>query len=100
MPSLMKYAEMSLCLVEPLIYSGHSGVLQVRRLQGALTKALNTEDWDQVRRLDQTCALIIDKVIIANGNDLKAVAEALNELKGVYASLIVKCKREVASMAH
>jgi flagellar protein FliT len=91
---------MGLRLVEPLTYSGQAGVIQVRRLQSALNKALNADDWDQVRRLDQTCALLIDKVIVANENDAQAIAEALNELKGVYASLIVQCKREVASMAH
>jgi hypothetical protein len=91
---------MGLRLVEPVKYAGQAGVLQVRRLQRELNKALNAEDWDQVRRLDQTCALLIDKVILANESDSQAIAEALNELKGVYASLIVQCKREVASMAH
>ncbi len=91
---------MSLRLVEPITYSGKAGVLQVRRLQNELNKALAVEDWAQVRRLDQTCALLIDKVILANENDAQAIAEALSELKGVYASLIVQCKREVASMAH
>lgn len=91
---------MGLRLVEPVTYSGHAGVLHVRRLQHALNKALEAEDWDQVRRLDQTCALLIDKVILANEHDAQAIAEALNELKGVYASLIVQCKREVASMVH
>lgn len=91
---------MGLRLVEPTIYSGQAGLLHVRRLQNALNKALEAEDWDQVRRLDQTCALLIDKVILANEHDAQAIAEALNELKGVYASLIVQCKREVASMVH
>ena len=91
---------MGLRLVEPVTYFGQAGVLQVRRLQSALNKALEAEDWDQVRRLDQTCALLIDRVILANQHDAQAIAEALNELKGVYASLIVQCKREVASMAH
>lgn len=91
---------MQLHLVEPVNYVGQAGVLQVRDLQQALNAALAAEDWDQVRRLDQSCAVMIDKVICANKNDTKAVADALNELKGVYASLIVQCKREVASMAH
>ncbi len=91
---------MRLRLVEPPVYSGQAGIMQVRRLQNALNKALNTEDWNKVRRLDQACALLIDRVILANQNDTQAIAEALNELKGVYASLIVQCKREVASMAH
>lgn len=91
---------MGLSLVEPVMYSGQAGALQLRRLQNELNKALKAEDWDRVRRLDQACALLIDKVILANENDTEAIADALNELKGVYTSLIVQCKREVASMAH
>ena len=91
---------MQLHLVESINYAGQSGVMQVRNLQTALNQALATEDWDQVRRLDQTCIVLIDKVIGANEHDSAAIALALNELKGVYASLIMQCKREVASMAH
>jgi hypothetical protein len=91
---------MHLHLVESINYVGQGGISQVRDLQQALNEALAVEDWDQVRRLDQCCAVIIDKVICANEGDTKAIADALNELKGVYASLIVQCKREVASMAH
>jgi hypothetical protein len=91
---------MQLHLIEPPSYVGQAGILQVRRLQCALDKALHAEDWDQVRRLDQTCAVLIDKVIGANQDDSRTLAIALNELKGVYASLIVQCKREVASLAH
>lgn len=91
---------MGLRLVESVTYSGQAGILQVRRLQSALNKALEREDWDQVRRLDQSCALLIDRVILANESDAQAIADVLNELKGVYASLIVQCKREVASMVY
>ncbi|GGY70060.1 hypothetical protein GCM10011613_13070 [Cellvibrio zantedeschiae] len=91
---------MRLQLVEPIDYAGQAGVMQVRSLQHALNVALEAEDWEKVRRLDQSCAVVIDKVIFANEGDTKAIAEALNELKGVYASLIVQCKREVALMAH
>ncbi len=91
---------MPLYLVEPVNYVGHAGVQQVRSLQNALNAALAVEDWGQVRRLDQSCAILIDKVIRANAQDTQAVAAALGELKGVYASLIAQCKREVASMAH
>jgi hypothetical protein len=44
--------------------------------------------------------VLIDKVIEANQEDKQSLAAALSELKGVYANLIVQCKREVASMAH
>jgi len=91
---------MSLQLVEPISYAGTAGVVQVRNLQRALNLALEQEDWAQVRKLDQTCAQVIDKVIAANKHDGNALVTALSELKGVYASLIVQCKREVAAMAH
>ena len=91
---------MQLQLVEAINYAGQAGILQVRSLQNELNAALAEQDWDRVRRLDQSCALVIDKVISANAGDSRAIADALNELKGVYASLIVQCKREVASLAH
>lgn len=91
---------MQLQLVEPANYAGEAGVLHVRRLQAALNTALKEENWSQVRRLDQACAVLIDKVIDANQHDTQALATALSELKGVYANLIVQCKREVASMAY
>ncbi|RYY75763.1 MAG: hypothetical protein EOO52_09210 [Gammaproteobacteria bacterium] len=74
--------------------------MHVRQLQKDLNKALAEENWSQVRRLDQACAVLIDKVIEANQENKQALAAALGELKGVYANLIVQCKREVASMAH
>jgi hypothetical protein len=91
---------MKLQLVKPVDYSGEAGLYQVRHLQRDLSKALAEENWSQVRRLDQACAVLIDKVIDANQEDKKALAAALSELKGVYANLIVHCKREVAAMAH
>jgi hypothetical protein len=91
---------MSLRLVKSIEYSGQAGVIHVRHLQQALGEALAAENWAQVQKLDQTCAVLIDKVIAANQDDSSSLAQALSELKGVYASLIVQCKREVASMAH
>lgn len=91
---------MQLHLLEPISYAGHEGILQVRSLQCALNAALAAQDWEQVRRLDQSCAVVIDKVIAANVGDSKSIADALSELKGVYARLIVQCTREVASLAH
>lgn len=91
---------MQLRLVTPASYAGEAGLLHVRQLQKDLNKALAEENWSQVRRLDQACAVLIDKVIEANQENKQALAAALGELKGVYANLIVQCKREVASMAH
>jgi len=91
---------MGLYLVESINYSGQAGVQQVRLLQNELNEALKTENWDQVRRLDRMCALLIDRVILANESNPQAISAALNELKGVYASLVVQCNKEVASMAY
>ena len=91
---------MQLHLVEAANYTGEAGLLHLRRLQAELNKALAEENWTKVRRLDQACAVLIDKVIDANQEDKQALAAALGELKGVYANLIVQCKREVASMVY
>lgn len=91
---------MSLHALDSFNYSGMSGVLLVRQLQQNLTLALQQEDWQEVRRLDQACASLIDRVIAANKDNGSALVMALSELKGVYSNLIVQCKREVASMAH
>lgn len=91
---------MPLQLVKHVDYAGNAGIYQVRNLQRALNEALEQEDWAEVRKLDRTCALVIDKVIAANQHDGNTLATALGELKGVYANLIVQCKREVAAMAH
>jgi flagellar protein FliT len=91
---------MQLHLVESINYTGPAGLLQVRSLQQELNAALAAKDWDSVRRLDRSCAAVVHKVITANEGDSRAIANALSELKGVYASLLVQCKREVASLAH
>jgi flagellar protein FliT len=70
----------------------------VRCLQEDLADALAKEDWARVRRLDQACVLLIDKIIAANKEDGYAVFLALRELKDVYASLIVQCQREAAAL--
>lgn len=91
---------MSLHLVKPPNYAGSAGVLQVKHLRCALHDALITEDWYSVRRLDQSCHSLIDRVISANKGNSLAISAALNELKDVYANLIVHCQHEVASLAH
>jgi flagellar protein FliT len=90
---------MPLKLIEPIDYTGYNGVIQLRDLQVALSKALNTEDWSLVQQLDRICMVVIDKVIAANKDDLSALINALDELKGVYANLIMQCKCDMTSMA-
>ena len=91
---------MSLQLVGDLNYNGMDGVLHMRRLQKDLAVALGQEDWSKVRRLDQACVVLIDKVVAANKGDNGALVLALSELKDVYAGLIMQCQCEVAAMAY
>ncbi|MES2676641.1 MAG: hypothetical protein V4660_20560 [Pseudomonadota bacterium] len=80
-------------------YSGMAGVLQVRNLQHDLNLALEQEDWLSVRRLDQACVVLIDKVIAANKDDSYDLILVLQELKDVYAGLISLCHHKVIAMA-
>ncbi|MES2825367.1 MAG: hypothetical protein V4732_17335 [Pseudomonadota bacterium] len=80
-------------------YNGMAGVLQVRNLQHDLNMALQQEDWMSVRRLDQACVVLIDKVIAANKDDSNDLILVLQELKDVYAGLIALCHHKVSAMA-
>lgn len=90
---------MALKILADLDYSGEAGVNQVRLLQQAISCALAQQDWLEVRRLDNACAALVDKVIAANNSDSRALVLALSELKGVYSNLITGCQQKVASMA-
>lgn len=79
-------------------YEGVAGIMYLRELRQSLLFAVNEEDWNAVRRLDQTCAVLIDKVISANRGDPINLVLALRELKDVYAGMIDRCQQEVSSM--
>lgn len=92
---------MPLQLVKPPSYAGRNGIAHIRELQTALTKAVNADDWDEVRRLDQICMQVIDRVIAAHQAENKTcLLSVLDELKDAYSIMIVQCKHEVASTAH
>jgi flagellar protein FliT len=91
---------MQLQLVKSISYAGEAGLLHVRCLQAEMNRALAEENWNQMRRLDQACVMLMDKLIDANQDDKSVLACALDELKTMYAYLIVQCNREVASMIH
>lgn len=90
---------MSLQLLPDPDYTGNHGLLQVRSMQLALTRALNDQNWLEVRRLDKICAVLVDRVIAANPGDTAALIATLEELKDVYSNLIGGCGVKVASKA-
>lgn len=91
---------MAVTLVPDPDYSGIHGIIQLRVLQREMSAALHAGDWMKLRRLDQSCPLIVEKVIQANRYAGQAgLIAALKELKAVYATAIDSCRQQVATMA-
>ena len=91
---------MAVTLVPDPDYSGIHGIMQLRILQREMSAALHAGDWMKLRRLDQSCPLIVEKVIQANRHTSQAgLIIALKELKAVYATVIDSCRQQVAAMA-
>lgn len=82
-----------LCSVPPSTLSGREGVRQLRELQGDMAGALARRDFARVRQLDQTAAVVVDKLIEANGDDRQLLRDAMLDLKSVYADMIAQCRR-------
>lgn len=89
-----------LSLVVAPDYRGAAGVASLRALQQSLTQALDNNDWDRVRQLDQVCMQVADRVIEANRQDQQGLVSILSELKDVYAGLIAQCQQEVCLLAN
>ncbi len=71
-------------------YRGESGLAHLRALGQALRAALAAGDWQQVQRLDRSCAQLVERVIDATrGRASPALASALRDLKQVYQALIL-----------
>lgn len=90
---------MSLVAVPDPDYRGGEGVQQIHGLRRELVDALRAGDWPRVRELDRACAGLVDRVVAANSGEARALAEALTELKRVYAELLDSCHHEVARLA-
>jgi hypothetical protein len=91
---------MAVTLVPEPDYSGTHGIMQLRVLQREMSAALHAGDWMKLRRLDQSCPLIVENVIQANRHTSQAgLIIALKELKAVYATVIDSCRQQVAAMA-
>jgi len=90
---------MTVQLVAEFDYQGANGLSLLRQMQRDMIDALQAENWQRVRELDQTCAALVERLIAANRADPSTLVQALGELKGVYANLIQQCQREVSAMA-
>lgn len=91
---------MSLQLVAEPSLHGEAGVAQLRLLQTDMAEALARGDFARVRQLDNACARLIDKLILANRQHRDLLVGALTDLKSVYAHLIASCQKEAAEVCH
>lgn len=91
---------MALQLERDLDYSGPTGVSYLRCLRQDLAAALQESDWEKVRFLDQACAVLVERVIAANKGNAHTLVLALDELKSVYAKMIMQCKCELNAIVH
>jgi hypothetical protein len=90
---------MAINLVPDPDYSGAEGIMQLHALQHELSAALHARDWVKLRRLDNSCGTLVNKVIKANRDDKEHLVVVLQELKHVYANLIESCQQEAAARA-
>lgn len=90
---------MSLAVIPTPDYSGAAGISELHAMQLAMLAALESQDWLAVKRLDKSCAALVDKVIAANIHDPRSLLAPLGELKIIYRSLLWHCHEKVASMA-
>lgn len=91
---------MSLQLVAEPSLQGEAGVAQLRLLQMDMAKALARGDFVRVRQLDDACARLLDKLILANRQNRDLLMGALTDLKAVYAHLIATCQKEATEACH
>ncbi|MDO3382602.1 hypothetical protein [Gilvimarinus algae] len=84
---------MSLSLVEADSLAGPGGFEQLRQLQTDMSRALAVGDYTRVRQLDETCAVLLDKLIAANRENRSILLESMMDLKALYAQMIQESER-------
>jgi hypothetical protein len=91
---------MQLKLVAPVDYKSPEGIQEIDHLREALVTAFEDEDWEQVRKVDQACVALIDRVSVTHKKDRAALILALRELKSTYSRMIMQCQTKVVLMSY
>ena len=79
---------MALALVRQPDYRGVQGANCIYAFRDELVDAFEQGDWQKMRRLDQGCADLVDKVIAVNSDTSICVVQALKALRDFYAELL------------
>ena len=77
---------------------GEGGIAQLRQLQAEMRDALSSGDYSRVRQLDDTCTVVLDKLIELNRQQPGALLQAMLDVKQMYAELISQCQTRPAQV--
>lgn len=78
--------------VESLRYDGAHGVAILTQLRTAMLKALISEDWLELQRLDRTCSAVVARVLECPERDFEGLQVELTVLKSIYWQALSECK--------
>ena len=79
-------------VVEPLRYDGTYGVEILAELRAAMLKALVTENWLELQRLDKTCSAVVSRVLECPNRDFEGLQVELTVLKSIYWQALSECQ--------
>ncbi|WP_049721818.1 hypothetical protein [Gilvimarinus polysaccharolyticus] len=88
----------NLTSTQPPSLAGEGGVSQLHQLQADMRDALSRCDYARVRQLDNTCAVMLDKLIALNNQRPGALLQMMQDVKQLYADLLSECQMRPAQV--
>gem|GEM_PF-5887119 len=79
-------------LVSTPSLTAEGGMAQLQQLQADMRSALARGDYSRVRQLDDTCTVVLDKLIELNRERPGALLQAMADVKQMYADLLYQCQ--------
>ena len=78
--------------------AGTGGIAQLQQLQGDMREALSNGNYTRVRQLDDTCTVVLDKLIELHREQPGALLHTMLDLKQMYAELLRECSARPAQV--
>lgn len=85
-------------LLEAPSLAGAAGIAQLQQLQGDMREALSLGNYTRVRQLDDTCTVVLDKLIRLHREQPGALLQIMLDLKQMYAELLRECNARPAQV--
>ncbi|WP_041523343.1 hypothetical protein [Gilvimarinus agarilyticus] len=78
--------------------AGSDGIAQLHQLQGDMREALRAGNYTRVRQLDDTCTVMLDKLIELHREQPGTLLQTMLDLKQMYADLLTECSARPAQV--